>query len=215
MTTNNCPQCGSFDFNVLKTPQSTGFQFVGNRACNVCGAEWTPGCPRWGALLSLIVGLALLAPCVFALISTLREYSPTEVRNLDGIRVADDTFFSFGLGATRWFLVLFAVTGVSATSYAIAVLAGRAGSLKVVKDGDPSSHPQAPTQNDSTAVKKVFGRIRWFHVVAGLFAPPFAVIWGLYHLSQEKWRSGLTLLGISVVWGSIIVTLLRYVNHVE
>ena len=210
MCANNCPKCESMDFNVLKS-QSTLFQFSGDRVCNACNAAWRPAVPRWGAVLSLLVGLSIFAPCVVAFVYTFHKFSGEEVRNGGGIPLVPGIFWSFDVYILRRVSTIFAVVGASAILYAVSVLTGRAGSLVIIREGDPLYDAQPVTHGDSqTGMRQSHGRVRWFHIVGGIAFPPFAFIVGLLHLSREKWRSGLLLIGLSVVFTPGFVWIFRW-----
>jgi hypothetical protein len=66
----------------------------------------------------------------------------------------------------------------------------------------------AAVSDDQPVISPDF--IRWYHVVFALILPYVAVPWGIINLIRGKKRSGLLLLGISVVW--LIVFVIIQIN---
>ncbi len=50
-----CPECGSSN---TKSAGASGFQFVSSRALD-CQAVWTPPCPKWAPVVSVLLGLPI------------------------------------------------------------------------------------------------------------------------------------------------------------
>jgi hypothetical protein len=89
-----------------------------NRQCAECGCVWTPACPKWAAMVSVGVGIAM--EVVAAGLVGLRFVYPHA---------------SFELGGIVWMLVAFAGFGAAAGSYGWMVLRGKAGGLVVMQKG--------------------------------------------------------------------------------
>lgn len=54
----NCPDCGGSN---TKSAGTSTFQFVSNRKCKDCETVWTPACPKWAAVLSVVLGWSIAA----------------------------------------------------------------------------------------------------------------------------------------------------------
>ena len=122
MTKNNCPKCGSLDFSVLPK-KGLAFQFAGDRACKTCGTVWRPGCPKWGAILSLVVGLILFVILLISGIEYVSDLAQGRSRLQEGFIVS-------------WMLwAAFAVGFANAVIYGFRVLTGKAGLGKIISEG--------------------------------------------------------------------------------
>ena len=196
MTKNNCPKCGSLDFSVLPK-KGLAFQFAGDRACKTCGTVWRPGCPKWGAILSLVVGLILFVILLISGIEYVSDLAQGRSRLHEGFIV-------------DWMLwAVFAIGFANAVVYGFRVLTGKAGLGKIISEGDSSRvAPSISPVGSASAAPQSFGRVRWFHIVAAIFVPFIALPWGLINLTREKWKSALVLIGVSIVSLALFIALL-------
>jgi hypothetical protein len=117
-----CPTCGSSNSRVSLTEfKAWGWQPLGNRICGECGTAWRPQCPRWAAVVSIVLGCVMWT-VAFALVGLaaqeqgLSNFIDSIVQNQSPeVSKAILVFAVFVLLALWPFL------------YGIAVLRGRAG----------------------------------------------------------------------------------------
>ena len=130
-----CPSCGSSNSRVSLTEFRArwGWQPLGNRICGVCGTAWRPQCPRWAAVVSIVVGCLMWATALTLVGLAAREqglpkFVDSIVQNQSpDVSKAILVFAAFILLALWPFL------------YGIAVLRGRAGEIKVLGKVGPTS----------------------------------------------------------------------------
>ena len=123
-----CPACGSLRTHVTKGEfKASGFQAFGNRVCDRCGTAWRPRCPRWAAIVSIVAGCVVLALGVTCLFFT-QPGTPnfSDAKAVKGLVTAG----------------FFAVMGLWACAYGMAVLSRRTGELKIL--GKVLAAPAAP-----------------------------------------------------------------------
>jgi hypothetical protein len=116
-----CPfcQCASYQ---RVDPQGVVIAFAKDRECTACGAVWRPACPRWGACVFVVVGLALLSLAAFAVITALAQ-PERSVTPSTGAPVAP-VYVAAVSGAV----------GALCVGYGSLALAGKVGTFRVVKE---------------------------------------------------------------------------------
>jgi hypothetical protein len=129
-----CPACGSLSTHVTKGEfKASGFQAFGNRVCDRCGTAWTPPCPRWAAIASIVTGCVVLGVILAGTGFLLNQRVPANFNYAKAIKVV--VMFGF-----------FAVMGLWACSYGMNVLLGRAGEIKIL--GKVFAAPAAPETSE-------------------------------------------------------------------
>jgi len=138
-----CPSCGSSNSWVSLTEFRArwGWQPLGNRICGGCGTAWRPQCPRWAAVVSIVVGCVMWAGAlalggVAAHERGLSNFIDSIVQNRSPeVEKAILLFAVFVLLALWPFL------------YGIAVLRGQAGKLEIL--GKVLAAPSASATSES------------------------------------------------------------------
>jgi hypothetical protein len=118
-----CPTCGSSNSRVSQTEFRArwGWQPLGNRICEECGTAWRPQCPRWAAVVSIVLGCAMWAIALALVIPALHKQGLSNF--IDDLmqnqsRDRDEAILMF---------VVFVMLALWPFLYGIAVLRGRAG----------------------------------------------------------------------------------------
>jgi hypothetical protein len=84
--------------------------------------------------------------------------------------------------------------------YGFRVLAGKAGSIEIIRVGDPSRAAPISSPPDSASGRRSsFGGVRWFHIVVALVLPILALPWGVFCILREKYLLGCVLIGLSII----------------
>lgn len=98
---NSCPQCGSTQQSV-KAKTSTGFQFASNRRCLNCGCIWTPRCPTWAAIASLLAGVFVMLFCAAMALARFRyEHASVPIEMLFPFALIGGTAAVYGISVLR------------------------------------------------------------------------------------------------------------------
>lgn len=115
-----CPVCESLNTQVTEGEfKASGFQAFGNRICNRCGTAWRPSCPRWAAIVCVVTGVLLLLAILVPLGLVLAQHKIPDLGGDNSLK---------GVGIVGFFVV----AGFGFAVYGIAVLCGRAGSMKIL-----------------------------------------------------------------------------------
>jgi hypothetical protein len=130
-----CPVCHASDVEKLLLVSSVLQLFGTSRSCNRCGTIWAPPCPKWGAWTLFVLGGIILLTSGSFVVFVLTVYSEPYLLSIFGIPVERE-FFSrpFCLWGTLYgsaFLFL----GVYVVVYAVRVLRGKAGGVKIIRLG--------------------------------------------------------------------------------
>jgi hypothetical protein len=104
---NACPKCGATTAG--RVAATSGFAVASDYKCNACGIVWRPPWPQPAAAIALVAGLILAVPCTWVALDALL--------NLRGLPVVP-----IFLGFSGWSFVVFA----------IAVLIGKTGKLRII-----------------------------------------------------------------------------------
>ena len=118
-----CPTCGSSNSRVSLTEFRArwGWQPLGNRSCGACGTAWRPQCPRWAAVVSIVLGCAMWAGALAVVWAASRK---------QGLPNLIDSIVQNQSPEVEKAILLFTVLVLLALwpfLYGIAVLRGRAG----------------------------------------------------------------------------------------
>ena len=115
-----CPVCKSLNTQVTKGEfKASGFRAFGNRICERCGTAWQPACPGWAAIVSVMTGVLLLLAILVPLGLFLARHKIPDLSGEDNLN---------GVAMVGFFVV----AGFGFIIYGIAVLCGRAGSMKIL-----------------------------------------------------------------------------------
>jgi hypothetical protein len=123
-----CPICGSSNSRLSLTEFRArwGWQPLGNRICGTCGTAWRPQCPRWAAVVSIVVGCVMWA-CALTLVGVAAHEQGLS-SFIDSIVQNESPDVSKGILVFAAFILL----ALWPFLYGIFVLRGQAGKLEIL-----------------------------------------------------------------------------------
>ena len=138
-----CPTCGSSNSRVSLTEFRArwGWQPLGNRICGECGTTWRRQCPRWAAVVSIVLGCAMWAIALALVIPALHKQGLSNF--IDDVIQNQSTERDKAMVMFLTFVVL----ALWPFLYGIAVLRGRAGKPMIL--GKVHSAPVATVASES------------------------------------------------------------------
>ncbi|MBM4032856.1 MAG: hypothetical protein FJ291_13860 [Planctomycetes bacterium] len=177
-----CPTCSARELEIVRS-RAARIQFLNDRKCRLCGTVWSVPCPRWAAVLAVVLGAGGFLCVATGLV----------LGHSSGDITPGHPGYAFGM--VLWIEVM--LGAASAAIYGACVLAGAAGGQAVLRAGEVAA--PAAEQAPAPRPRDPRGEVRWFLFPIAALLPIVGLPWGLIDLLNERWRTGILMIAISVL----------------